>query len=183
MTNPAPTQPNDPASAPTNHTTQITGAEQPGATEQQVAIQPGAPLVGEALVEDGAVGGIGIPSGKSLTRATKPPGNLAGYEVDLPPGRVGDQVLDKPQGGVTKEVAQLAVEEDLLYPDISQIQDAMQETEDSNQQLDLAYEPGGSAAQKTLEKQKQIDQIDLQVKTIATKVGQFDKAGVVELFQ
>ena len=77
MANPA-TQPNDPASVPTKQTTQVIGAEQPGATEQQVTIQPGAPLVREALVEDGVAGGIGIPSGKGLTRATKTPGNLAG---------------------------------------------------------------------------------------------------------
>ena len=47
----------------------------------------------------------------------------------------------------------------------------------------MAFKPGDSAAQKTLEKQKQIDQIDLQVKFIATKVGQFDKTHVVDLFQ
>ena len=165
-----PAQTDDPAGIsdlPPKEATQVAGLGQSGGTEGQMASQPDAPLVEEVLAEDGATGGA---TEKRNTRPTKLPGHLADYELkNPPPGRAGNQVLEEPQD-----------------TNIRQIQDATQETEetlDSNLQPDLAHEPGGSSDQKILEKQRQIDQIDLQLKAIATKVGQFDKTGIVELFQ
>ena len=178
MTNPT-NPPTDPASVPPNQTTQVTGT-QPGAAEQQIAPS----VVRETSSEDGAAGGgpgpaaggLVIPSGRDMTRPTRPPGGLADYESQLPPGRSGGQVLNSPYDGVTQELAQLAGE------DMSQEQDAMQETEDPNQQLALADKPVDPATQKTLEKQEYVDQLVLQVKAIAVKVGKFNKDCVVELF-